>query len=80
MARRGRPTVAIVLTVVERETLEWWVRRHLSAQALAQRCRIVLACAEGGSNKEVAAVLGVHPATVFEVAPPVFCRPVGGAG
>jgi hypothetical protein len=31
-----------------------------SAQALALRCRIVLACAEGGHNTEVAARLGVN--------------------
>src|SRR5680860_1546650 len=64
MAGRGRPTVAIELTDGERETLERWVRRHSSAQALAQRCRIVLACAEGHTNKEVAEAVGVHPATV----------------
>lgn len=64
MARRGRPTVGIELSVVERETLGRWVRRHSSSQALAQRCRIVLACAGGLSNKEVAEVERVHPATV----------------
>lgn len=64
MARRGRPTVVIELSGVERETLGRWVRRHSSAQALALRCRIVLACAEGLSNKEVAAAEQVHPATV----------------
>ncbi len=64
MAGRGRPTVAIELTDSERETLERWVRRHSSSQALAQRCRIVLACAGGLSNKEVARSERVHPATV----------------
>jgi hypothetical protein len=34
-----------------------------SAQALALRCRIVLACAEGGSNIEVAERLGVSRMT-----------------
>ena len=38
--------------------------RHTTAQALALRCRIVLACAEGGSNIEVAERLGVHRMTV----------------
>ena len=46
MARRGRPTVEVVLTDDERETLERWARRPKSAQALALRCRIVLFCAE----------------------------------
>ena len=43
----------------ERATLERWARRPKSAQALASRCRIVLACAEGGNNIEVGARLGV---------------------
>jgi hypothetical protein len=42
MARRGRPTVEVVLTDDERETLERWAGRLKSAQALALRCRIVL--------------------------------------
>ena len=43
MARRGRPTAVIELSDTERETLQRWVRRHSSAQALALRSRIVLA-------------------------------------
>jgi transposase len=39
-------------------------RRAKSSQALAQRCKIVLACVEGTPNTQVAADLGVHPATV----------------
>jgi transposase len=54
----------VVLTDDERETLERWARRHTSAQALALRCRIVLACADGGSNTEVAERLGVTRSTV----------------
>jgi transposase len=64
MARAGRPTPPIELSDSERETLQRWVRRHSSAQALAQRSRIVLACAEGATNGEVAAAERVHPATV----------------
>src|SRR3954465_45624 len=64
MARRGRPAGDIVLSVDERETLERWTRRHSSSQALALRCRIVLACAAGSTNKSVGASLGVHPTTV----------------
>jgi hypothetical protein len=50
--RRGRPTVQIVLTEDERQTLERWAQRRTSSQALALRCRIVLACAQGLSNVE----------------------------
>src|SRR6266487_3780362 len=62
--RRGRPTVQIVLSDDERQTLERWARRGSSSQALALRCRIVLACAEGLSNVAVGARLGVHAVTV----------------
>lgn len=41
-----------------------WSRRAKSAQALALRSRIVLACAEGLDNKSVAARLGCAAATV----------------
>src|SRR6266566_4906733 len=64
MARTGRPKAGLTVTDQERATLERWARRATSAQALAQRCRIVLACAEGKDNKEVAAGLGVHQVTV----------------
>ena len=64
MARRGRPTDELVLSDEERETLERWARRPKSAQALALRCRIVLECAKGGTNVEVAGRLGVTRATV----------------
>ena len=65
MARRGRPTVPITLSAEERETLQRWARRHSSSQALALRCRIVLACSEGDRTRdEVAAEVGCNPATV----------------
>ena len=48
----------------ERETLERWVRRPKMAQALALRARMILGCAEGGSNAGLAADLGVSDETV----------------
>ena len=63
-ARRGRPAAVVELDGEERETLERWARRPKSSQALALRCRIVLAAAEGRYNNEIAAGLGCHPATV----------------
>jgi hypothetical protein len=51
--------VPLVLSDDEREQFERWSRRPESSQALAFRCRIVLACADGGHNTEVAARLGV---------------------
>jgi transposase len=62
--RPGRPAGALELTAGERAQLERWSRRATSAQALALRARIVLACADGGSGKEAAARLGVRDATV----------------
>jgi transposase len=54
MARTGRPKALLELTNEEREQLERWSRRRKSSQALALRSRIVLGCASGLSNKEVA--------------------------
>src|SRR5260370_187595 len=54
----------VVLTVEEREVLERWARRPTSAQALAFRCRIVLAPAEGRASKQIAAELGCNHNTV----------------
>src|SRR5438128_5790404 len=60
MAQRAE----VVLGGEERETLERWARRPKSSQALAFRCRIVLAAAEGRSSKEIAAELGCNANTV----------------
>lgn len=62
--RTGRPKTTLVLSEEEREILGGYVRRHLTAQGLALRSRIVLACADGPSNQVVAARLGVSANTV----------------
>ena len=64
MAGRGRPKAPLVLTDDERQTLQRWSRRARSSQALALRCKIVLACAEGQTNQAVADQLGIWPQTV----------------
>ena len=61
--RQGRPAVTITLSETERETLERWARGPTTAQALALRCRIVLAAAAGQASIEIAAALGCHPVT-----------------
>lgn len=60
----GRPKAALVLSPEEKATLESLVRRRKTAQQMALRARIVLACAEGGSNDSVARRLRVTAATV----------------
>jgi transposase len=64
MTHPGTRAAAVTLTDDERATLERWARRPKSAQALALRCRIVLACAEGGTNVAIAERLGVNRDTV----------------
>jgi transposase len=64
MTGRGRPRAVLVLSDDERTTLERWVRRAKSSQALAVRCRIILACAEGLSNVEVSERVAVNRMTV----------------
>src|SRR4029434_1172402 len=62
--RTGRPTPLVVLSAEERLTLEQWARRPTTAQGLAQRARLVLACASSKTNGEIAAAAGVTRQTV----------------
>src|SRR5690242_12039699 len=64
MPRTGRPTAPLVLSDEERATLVRWSRRARSAQVLAMRAKIILACGEGTSNTDVAKELDVHLSTV----------------
>jgi transposase len=63
--RSGRPTPPLTLTAAdERQTLERWTRRPSTAQALAQRARLILSCAAGKTNTRVAQELRITKQTV----------------
>jgi transposase len=61
---RGRPLADLVLSVQENTQLNEWTRRSKTSQALALRARIVLECARGTTNGEVAQSLRITPQTV----------------
>src|ERR1041385_1935972 len=61
---RGPKLAVLELTRAEQDALEAWARRGKTAQALAVRARIVLACARDLSNSEVSRQLGVSLPTV----------------
>src|SRR5215831_559889 len=60
----GRPISVLTLSDEERDALERWARRPMTAQALAQRARLVLACARGRTNTQVARELRLTKQTV----------------
>jgi transposase len=62
--RTGRRKAVLELIDREREQLVGWERRRKSCQALVLRCWIVLRCAAGLSNTEVAVVVGVAASRV----------------
>ena len=64
--RRGRPSGRVLISPSERATLEQWVRRRSTAQGIALRARIVLACAVNRTDVDIARELRVHRLTVGE--------------
>ena len=64
MSKCGRPKAPLTLTDDELQKLKTWASRPKSTQRLATRAKIVLACAEGLDNKDVAARLHVNAVTV----------------
>ena len=61
---RGRPLPSLTLSDEERDTLQSWTRRRTTAQALAQRARVVLECATGKPNRVVARALQLDEDTI----------------
>jgi transposase len=61
---RGPKLAPLELTAAEREELQGLARRPKTAQALAMRARVVLACADGLSNSEASRRLGVSLPTI----------------
>jgi transposase len=62
--RTGRPKATLTLSREQRDELERWIRRRTTGQALALRARVILACADGGDNTEVARRRGMNRGTV----------------
>jgi transposase len=62
--RTGRPIAPLSVTDDQRSTLENWARRPKTAQALALRAKIILACATGKPNGVVASQVRVRQQTV----------------
>lgn len=60
----GRPTVPITLTEEEKSQLTAICRRSKTPQAEARRARVILACAEGLNNDQVAGKTGFCAHTV----------------
>ena len=60
----GRPIPPLCLSADERETLERWMRRPTTSQALAMRSRIIVHCAGGKTNTVVASTMGMGKQTV----------------
>ena len=62
--RLGRPTDTVELSDDEREALLRYQRRATVSQSLASRARMVMLCAEGHTDTEVAKLVGVGADTV----------------
>ena len=61
---QGRPKAQLTVAPPERAMLKRWARRRKTAQGLALRARIVLLCAEGRTNCDVAEELRITNVTV----------------
>jgi DNA-binding CsgD family transcriptional regulator len=57
MARRA---LTVNLSESDRQELERWVRAHRTPQQVAQRCRIILAAANGQQDKAIAKQMQIN--------------------
>lgn len=64
MTNMGRPKASLTLSQDEKDTLRSWVRRRTTSAALSLRASIVLRCATGADNIDVAEELGVSNLTI----------------
>ncbi len=60
----SRPLAPLTISDEQRSELRGWARRPKTAQAMALRARIILLCADGLSNQDVAEEVGANRATV----------------
>lgn len=61
MPRQARP---VMLSPADQTELQRWVNAHQTPQQVAQRCRIILAAAEGEQDRTIAEDLGINSKTV----------------
>ena len=60
----SRHAIQVTLSETDRQELEHWVRAHRTPQQVAQRCRIILALAQGLQNKDIAESMRINFKTV----------------
>ncbi len=70
----ARPATEIVLLPEEKQQLEAMLRRGSGQQRYGERARMILRCAQGETNLEIARRLGVRPATVSKWRVPLSAR------
>ena len=60
----SRRAMSLTLTETDSQELKRWVSAHHTPQQVAQRCRIILAAATGGQDKDIAAAMQINYKTV----------------
>ena len=60
----SRRAMSITLSEADSQELNRWVGAHRTPQQVAQRCRIILAAAKGGQDKDIAGTMQINYKTV----------------